>query len=114
MSVMSVLGTISCLADRAVDAALVSSHWVFWRCVRSRALGDSMAWAFLQDWNWSRVFIPECCDSVLAAGNPDGKGGDEVGKWRLKRQVEKAVSLFSRHFCCHSSHSQPPQRMCEK
>ena len=89
MSAVSVLGTISCLADRAVDAVSVSSHWVFSRCVRSRALGDVMASAYLQD---SKVLSPECCDSVLAAGNPDGrrgKGGDEVWKWRLQRQVCK-------------------------
>ena len=89
MSAVSVLGTISCLADRAVDAVSVSSHWVFLKCVRSRALGGVMASASLQD---SKVLNPECGDFVLAAGNPDGrrgKGGDEVWKWRLQRQVCK-------------------------
>ena len=89
MSAVSVLGTISCLADRAVDAVSVSSHWVFLKCVRSRALGGVMASASLQD---SRVLNPECGDSVLAGGNPNArrvKGGDEVGKWRLQRQVCK-------------------------
>ena len=113
MSAVSVLGTISCLADRAVDAVSVSSHWVFSRCVRSRALGDVMASAYLQD---SKVLSPECGDSVLAAGNPDGrrgKGGDEVGKWRLKRQVQKVLSVFSRHGY-NSSRSRLPPRMCAK
>ena len=90
MSAVSVLGTISCLADRAVDAVSVSSHWVFSRCVRSRALGDVMASAYLQD---SKVLSPECGDSVLAAGNPDGrrgKGGYEVEKWRLNRRAKQS------------------------
>lgn len=49
MSVMSGLETIFCLVDRAVDAALLSSHWELLRCVHNRVLDVSTASAFLQD-----------------------------------------------------------------
>jgi hypothetical protein len=41
--------TISCLADRVVGVALVFLHWELSMCVRSQALGDATASAFLQD-----------------------------------------------------------------
>jgi hypothetical protein len=46
---MSDLETIFRLADREVDEILVSSHWALLKCVRSRALGDVMVAASLQD-----------------------------------------------------------------
>jgi hypothetical protein len=50
----------------------------------------------------------EFCKSVAAVGSPR-KGGDEVGKWRLKRRVQKSYYCSADIFAIFLSISTTPR-----